>query len=587
MMKKKTLLINIAILTVILGIFLLWYGQSRLTVCLDDEGNPALKLDSDSGEILLKSWFNEADEKYYFFLPSFAWGEEKYVKDINEYDIVFLKSENIPAVFINTESGGMEYLLESKENSESGTINIIEAAGNVEYSGILESISGRGNTTWEKYSKKPYSIKLEESKALLGMGKGRKWYLLPVWREGNRMNTKIAFDMAQALGLLYTPQCTWVDLYLNGEYVGNYLLSESISVGSGRVDIYDLEKENLFLNKEIEQAATFADDNQKGYVIKCGTDVTGGYLIEKDLYSYYEQEECGFITNTGKLFTINSPGHASKEQVTYIRNYVQMIEDMIMAHDTDYQNYIDLDSFVKRFLVDEISLNCDSNITSMFFYKDKNDDVLYAGPVWDYDGSMGEINSGWMEGRCVDYKESTIRSFRNEDDTLGWYESLYEDEIFYEKMREIYQQTLPAFEQILEERIDQYAEKIRASAQMDAVRWQNEDTVDDYPGHYQSFDNNVRYLKYFLSNRLNYLNERWEIPYDQFEVFGNGEMHQVIFKKGEEIIEIRQVEDGEVLTEPPYLDEEVYWGWYYEHSMEKLRGEIPVYEDVVLFAREK
>ena len=586
-MRKRSLLINIILLTGVLLVFLFWNNRSGGTFGLGNAEVPSVDVYANNEKKTIHSWYNESDGRSYFFLPSFAKESDYYAKNMEDFDVEFLKSENIPAVFVSTESGSMEYLEADKSNEEAGAISIIKSDGSVEYNGTLERISGRGNSSWEKYSKKPYTISLKVAAPLLEMGSGKKWYLLPVWREGNRMNTKVVFDIAEALGLEYTPRCTWIDLYLNGEYAGNYLLCESISVGKERVDIYDLEKENQTLNGDLENAPVFDEGNGKGYEIKNSSDVTGGYLIEKDLAAYYAGEICGFVTDSGKQFTIGAPDHASREQVSYIRDFVQTIEDMILAHDSEYVNYIDLDSFAMRFLVDEISLNCDANITSMFFYKDKNDDLLYAGPVWDYDSALGEVNSGWMEGKAVDYRMTTIDSFRNENDMLGWYESMYEDEVFYEKVCQVYEQALPEIEDILENRIDGYAELVRASAQMDAVRWQNENKKDDYPGHYQTFDNNVRYLKYFLGNRLNYLNERWGISYDLLETPANGEIHQVTFTNGEDVVEIREVNDGDVITQSPELDGEIYWGWYYEHSNEKLRDEIPVYEDIVLFAREK
>lgn len=583
-MRKRTLLINIILLTGVLLFFLFLAireeKQESLTL-------PSVEVYADNAVETIEPWYNEVDGKHYFFLPAFAGKSEAYEELEETYGAEFLQSENIPAVFVTTESGSMAYLEEDKENEETGTISIICADGSMEYNGTLERISGRGNTSWEKYSKKPYTISLKEAAPLLEMGSGKKWYLLPVWREGSRMNTKIVFDMAEALGLSYTPECTWIDLYFNGEYAGNYLLCESVSVGKGRVDIYDLEKENQVLNDNIREAETFDLGNRKGYEIKSSSDVTGGYLIEKDLPDYYVSERCGFVTDAGKQFTIGAPKHASEEQVVYIADYVQQIEDMILAHDTAYTAYIDMGSFAGRFLVDEISLNCDANITSMFFYKDKDDALLYAGPVWDYDGAMGEVNSGWLEGHGVDYTGSITEPFRNESDLLGWYESMYEDEVFYEEVRALYEESLPGLQTLLENRIDEYAAQILASANMDFIRWQNENKKDDYPGHYRNYENNVRYLKYFLANRLNYLNERWGIDYEVFEVPKSGEQHQVVFKNGESIVEIRAVQDGDVITEPPELDGERYWGWYYEHSNEKLRDKIPVYEDIVLFAREK
>ncbi len=586
-MRKKLLLINIILLAVIVVFLAFNFNQSTAILEVDGERGPVITVFADSGEKVIYPWHNEVTGRDYFFMPAYVKEDEELLSQAKQYDIEVMYSENIPAVFIDTASGSMNYLLENKENLESGSISIIEAEGNLSYDGELESISGRGNTSWEDYDKKPYSIRLTEPDTLLGMGAGRKWYLLPIWREGNKMNTKVAFDIAEALGMDFTPECTWVDLYLNGEYAGNYLLCEAISVGSGRVDIHDMEKDNIGLNENIEQAAAFAEADRKGYELENGDNISGGYLIEKDLMAYYEKEASGFILESGKPFTISEPGYASRQQVDYIGDFVQKLDTMIMSHNMEYLNYIDLDSFVKRFLVDEISLNCDANVTSMFFYKDQNNNRLYAGPVWDYDGAMGELNNGWMEGKGVDYRGSTLQYFRSEEDILGWYASLYQDEVFFDEMRNVYRAALPELKWILEKKIDNYAEQIRASVQMDEVRWQNVDTAGDYPGHYESFDNNVRYLKYYLANRLNFLNEQWDIFWKDFEVEENKAVHEVVFKNGEEIVEVRQVEDGACITDVPPLDEEIYWGWYYEHSGEKLRDVIPVYEDIVLFAREK
>lgn len=585
-MKNKRLLVIVFMTIALIGI-MIWNRENNALLDKDENGCPVLTVKADNIKKRIYPWYSVVDNKYYFFLPSFVNKKEGYMGNVQDHDIICLKSENVPAVFIDTESGDMNYLMKSKENEEKGSICIVDANGNVQYYGALERISGRGNSSWEKYNKKPYSIKLCEAENLFGMDKGKKWNLLPLWREGNKINTKVVFDMAEVLGLSYTPECTWIDLFLNGEYAGIYLLTESVMVGEGRVDIYDLEKGNEKLNEKIERAQTFVENGKKGYEILNEEDLSGGYLIEKDLSSYYEKESSGFIIESGKTFTIKSPKYASKQQVTYIRDYIQMVENLIMNHDMEYLNYIDIDSFIGRFLIDEISLNCDANITSMYFYKEKGDSLIYAGPIWDYDGAMGEINNGFMEGMCVNYQWSTIRSFRSEEETLGWNASLYEDDIFYDKMRECYSQALPQFERILDEKIDEYADWVRKSAELDKIRWQEEDVRDDYPGHYKNYDNNVRYLKYFLAKRLNYLNEQWEIPYKEFEVHALDEVHQVTFRNGETFVEVWQISDGEVITEPPYLDEGKYWGWYYMHSEEKLRTEIPVYEDIELFAREK
>lgn len=614
MKKKLQCLCALIILCLVSLIAMIYRGKTQVELSIDESSNLSLTVNSAGGKKVLYPYENPLDGKSYFFLPSYAHGHTIHVRrsgdykitvegerlgigrtflweddksypitvtnragsSLQEYSVVFMRSENIPAVFIETDSGSMEYLHSDKNNMEPGFISIVEANGNIEYAGVLERISGRGNTSWQ-VEKKPYIIKLNAPKALLGMDSGKRWYLLPIWRESNRMNTKVALDIAAELGLAYTPQCTWIDLYLNGEYNGNYLLCESMTVESGRIEIANLEKENKINNPDIESAVAFEEEFYKGYELKNGGGNTnGGYLVEKDNPIYYQSEPSGFITASGNCFSLKSPSYASREQVEYIKNYFQAIEDMIAGGNPDYEHYIDLKSFSARFLVDEISLNFDANVTSMFFYKNKDSDLLYAGPVWDYDSSMG-----WGKvGPFSDYEESTLNNIR--DDDLKWYQLLYFlNEEFYRQVVSDYEKLLPYFETLLDSTIDEYADTVRASSLMDAVRWQA--ASDDMQGHYVDFDNNVRYLKFFLAKRLNYLCEKWQIPYQEFATESNGLTHTVTFICDNDMIETKYVTDADILTELPYLDESLYDGWYY--GTIKYNGKIPIYEDCTLYAR--
>ena len=134
--------------------------------------------------------------------------------------------------------------------------------------------------------------------------------------------------------------------------------------------------------------------------------------------------------------------------------------------------------------------------------------------------------------------------------------------------------------EMLEYRIDEYAGWIEASVCMDNVRWKP--VLGNYPGHYTTWEDNIRYIKYFLANRLNYLNEYWNISYEAFPVPANGSVHEVVFEKDGEIIETRQVMDGDIITDLPEL-EEGYVGWYYVISEEPYKEKIPVYEDTILY----
>lgn len=591
----------------------------RLEIGSEMQGriNPYITVSMERSENRVCLWQDEEDGKAYFFLPScvshhkvkfgdlgsssvridgelfergdnFTWEDDREYQmqitddqyEVYTYTLTFMKSENIPAVFINTESGSMEYLNADKNNEETGNICVVREDGNTEYQGELERISGRGNSTWE-YEKKPYALKLSEKYPLCGLDRSDRWRLLALWREGSKMDNKIAMDLAEEMGLAYSTQGTWVDLYLNGVYTGSYLLAESVSVGDGRVDIYDLEKENRQYNEDIERAAWYGDETGKGYLIDNGDNVTGGYLIEKDHPKHYADEPNGFITSEGNQFTINAPKHASIEQVEYIRDYVENIEQMVLSGQTEVWEYLDLDSFAKRFVLDEVSLNTDTGLTSMFFYKERNDDTLYSGPTWDYDNAFGERNTNSEPG--YDYEYTVLDICENSANTLNWYAELYETPEMQQRVTEIYRDLMPYFEELLDQGIDKYVETIDSSLKMDRVLWADKNIPGDSSGKYADYYANIKYLKYFIAKRLNWLCARWGVEHEAFKVPSSGEMHLVTFANYEGVIGTMEVMDGTELENPLEYDESVYQGWADQYTGEKYRRQIPIYDDIVFY----
>ncbi|MDE7231889.1 MAG: CotH kinase family protein, partial [Lachnospiraceae bacterium] len=464
-----------------------------------------------------------------------------------------------------------------------GKLCVVRADGATEYQGELLRISGRGNSTWE-YEKKPYALKLPKAYPLCGLNKGDRWRLLALWNEASKLDDKIAMDLAQELGLSYNMQGTWVDLYLNGEYRGIYLLTESVTVGEGRVNIYDLEKENKCTNTSIAEgtAVRYEEENNKGYELVNGADISGGYLIEKDHPDHYEAEENGFVTTRGDSFTINAPRHASREQVAYIQERVETIDQLIQSGDPAVWEKLDLVSFTGRFLVDEIAMEKDAGSTSMFFYKDRGDEKLYSGPAWDYDRAFGE--DGGSDGVYTNYTETNVNNNERLAIALDWYQRLYETPEFQRCIAEEYAETLPFFERLLNTGINRYADRIRASVAMDDARWESTRQFgEDGASRYQNYDANVSYTKFFLANRLNYLCERWGVPHEAFAAPASGEVHQLTFSVYEGVVETVEVMDGEPLSYTPDYDGSVYQGWVIKRNGESVSSYIPVYDDMELY----
>jgi len=400
-------------------------------------------------------------------------------------------------------------------------------------------------------------MKLNNSAALLGMDAGKTWALLPAWNEGAKLSTKVAFDLANAIGLDYSPHCEWVDLYLNGEYAGIYYLSENINISSGRVNIAELDPQS--------------------------TDITGGYLIEKDYSNYWKKSTSRFATSSDLKFSIKNPSEATDEQIAYISNHIDAIDQKLQHKQfIDFHNDIDLESFAQKYIIDEIAINLDTGITSTYFYKKSEDSKLYAGPVWDFDRSFGDDNGLDTTGQWTDFTISAKSLPRGaESETLPWYSYLWEKEQFRSKVLEEYRNLLPHIKHILNTKIDIYASWINKSMAMDCVRWQHATTRGFSPGHYKSFENNVRYFKYYLYQRCNYLCEEWEIDYNLLDSpLENNTVHTVTLLNADGSTSDVQIQDGAINIPLPANST----AWFYEHSGEKFSPYIPILEDVALYA---
>lgn len=588
-MKKTWQLLCILVLFVLFGCFLFFARNRNVQFQTDENHSLVLSLKADDGNRILYPWFDESSGITYFFLPSFVQDNRIYCDYLKDefltidgdflskrscftwkpettysiecdgqaYDVVFMKSANLPSLFLETESGSMEAVNADKEYEEPGSASLVNTTGNAEYQGKLKRISARGNSTFGT-EKKAYTITLDDAAPLCGLESGKKWNLLALYFEYDKIHTKLIYEMADYLGLEYTPGCTWVDLYCNGEYQGLYLLTEAVTVADGRVEIHDLDKEN----------------EKQGNP----TNISGGYLIEREETERLEPAEAYFTTALcGYNFALRSPKTPTGEELDYISSYVQNIENMLVEGDTAYKDYLDLDSFAKQFLIDKIVLNPDAMRMSAFYYKDWNSDILKAGPLWDYDRAMGTS--------LPDYTAS-LEAYP--DSMNDWYMPLYGDEEFYSKLLSYYEQLLPFLEDMLETKIDFYVNMLRASIAMDSTLYPLE-RIDNDSRSYTEYKNYIKYLKYFLAGRLNYLNEVWGISYEVFTPPSSTEQtHTVRFlDENGSITETREVKDGALLEDLPALDWENYYGWRFAQTGKQFHSLIPIYEDLDLTVKRK
>ena len=388
----------------------------------------------------VKWWKEEQNNKYFLFLPGAFQGKKldleifgtevvyidgkkvknggKYrftqgqhtvcmnnAKDSPAYSLEVMYTSKIPALFLETDSGTLDQLHATKDYSESGTALFLDGKGHKYFEGNIEEIHCRGNSSFEDTDKKSYIIKLEQKTDLFGMGSAKKWILIANAFDNTLLRNTTAFAIAKLLNLAYTPDAQYVDVYANGNFLGNYLLTEKIEVGKNRVSVRDLEEEVKTLNDNmpLDSMEFFMEPqgrlfSTKGYRIPEEPDnISGGYLLELDSSDRYGLEASGFLTSRMQPVVFASPKYASYEQVSYIANRYQDFEDAIFSEDgyspytgAAYSDYIDMDSFARKYLLEEFVKNLDASFTSQYLYKydDSISDKFFAGPCWDYDKSI-------------------------------------------------------------------------------------------------------------------------------------------------------------------------------------------------------
>ena len=424
---------------------------------------------------------------------------EDAVKDYND----------IPQIYIST--GGRDisgtYFAKQPGGKANVGITIADNTGNnKDVVDFASDIKIRGNST-AGAEKKPYNFKLSKKQELLGMkGKAKKWSLLANAFDKALIRNALVMQLATTMGLDYTSECRFVDIYINGTYSGNYLLIESVETGSGRIEINDPEE---ITNNDV---VLEVDNN--------GRDAAETFHLER--------------SGLGILFMLGEPEFGPDEtdkialyqdKIINTQNLIANFEEALKKDDyEEASKYVDMDSFAKFYLVNEIFRNNDFNFSSTRFYV--KDNIMYGGPCWDYDlssGNLGEYYSG-------EYKDGvTYNSFKAQE--LVWYSYLMKNEKFKNLVVKYYKQYLPYIQAIYDGSkadegfgIDAFVKQYRNSFERNYISkeqlgagWSitNPDMADAYSyanfREWNTYDDSVEFLRDWLQSRDNWLREQWDI----------------------------------------------------------------------------
>ena len=478
----------------------------------------------------VNNWYlNTNDGKYYLFLPASydrtalkVWftasgtvtaGDQELVSgeitDVfasdsvtlscgdSQYQVVVMDGAQTGAVYINTESGSIDAVHADKEHKEPGTVRVLDEDGSVLYDGALDYIKGRGNSTWNG-AKKPYNIKLNKKADLFGMGKSKKWCLLANASDATLMRNHISYWFAKSIGVDVTSDVVPVALYIDGNFMGAYSVTEKVEIGENRVDITDLEKLTEAVNeKELDQYSLGGDQRtlekgtyQYANIPNNPEDISGGYLLELEKVYRYINEDSGFISNRGQAIVMKSPEEASKAQVEYMRDYYQQFEDALYSYDgynaegKYYTDYLDAESVARMYIAEEFTQNFDGCSSSFFLYKDV-DGIITAGPAWDFDLTfsnnsrmnelinkttpIGDPTSLYIQNCFIDNYDESHKAFLAQ---------LFTHEDFQLTVQRIWNETVNALYPQFVEQIDAYSQKNLSLARMNAIRWNTYRTVN-------------------------------------------------------------------------------------------------------------
>jgi hypothetical protein len=339
-------------------------------------------------------------------------------------------------------------------------------------------IKGRGNSTWEM-PKKPYSLKLSKKASLLGMQEHKRWALLANYSDKTLLRTDVAFKMGELLenGLGWTSRSRHIQLYMNNEYQGVYQLVEAIKIDANRVNISEISKKNP----------------QRGYILEIDA---------------RKKEAFNFTTTKGVVFNCSDPDEDLDAIITgdtrtlfdKIKTDVQHIEDILYSDVfvdpvEGYRKYLDVDSFVDWYLVNEVTKNTDAQFNlSVYMYYDEGKEKYCMGPLWDFDLSFGNC----------DYADSQYPE-RFWIKNAAWISRLFEDPYFCSLVKTRWNAKKNDFiglNQYIDERAN-YLDKAQAE---NFKKW---NILNIYvwpnavlPGTYQG---EINYLKSWLVQRINWL----------------------------------------------------------------------------------
>ncbi len=375
----------------------------------------------------------------------------------------------LPIIYVNTNG----VAIDSKEDYVEGVASII---GGENYPDLEEAemkIKGRGNSTWWQggvWGKKPYQIKFDVKTEVLNIPKDKKWVLLAELSDKSLIRNKISREMGDISRFDYVPKAEYVELFINDQHAGTYLIGQKVEESKNRVNVGDK-----------------------------------GYLIEIDQTNRIDEDDVYFTTDgwskfPSNLFNIKEPSlELNSNEYNLIKNHIIDFEKALFGDnftdaDLGYRAFIDLDSFIDWYLINEICKNQDAATYSSIYFNYIPGEKIKMGPLWDFDLAYGN----------VDYSNATYpEGFHIKSNP--WYKRMFEDPYFNSLVKDRFLYYETNLDMLLN-KIDLIEKYLEKSQQKNFEIWP---ILGQYvwpnPVYYDTHHEEVEHLKDWIEQRMTWL----------------------------------------------------------------------------------
>lgn len=375
-----------------------------------------------------------------------------------------------------------------------------------EYNGKM-GIERRGNYS-ASLPQKPYALQLQDAlgnqidSSLIGMPAEHDWLLIANYNDKSFARNILPFELFDEIGH-YAPRTRLVDMVLNGEYKGIYLLTEKIKRDANRVDVADL------------------------YPWETGSpDITGGYILKFDYWDNTNSWQLAYHPIDHPTFDVHmvyvypKPDAIVGPQMAFIQGYVDQFETALYGPNfadpiNGFRKYISTQSWLDYFIVNEVARNGDGFKKSCYLNKEKDHSdgslgKLKAGPVWDFDWAwkdMWDCVYSATDGSEWAYK---VNDCNPDVHSSGWYVRMFEDPIFQDEMRCRYEDLRRNVlsEAYLHAKVDSIANVVNESQAWHYTTWGNMGVATGTPevqAPSQTYAEEVQRLKDWITRRLDWL----------------------------------------------------------------------------------